>query len=224
MTSFRTQLHPSWTQAMQDLLPLLDEIEGQLLGSNFLPSHESVMKAFSSNLDECKVLIVGQDPYPGTEHAMGLSFSVPPAVSKIPPTLRNIFKELQSDLGIRQPINGDLTHWHEQGVVMLNRTLTCEVGASNSHTNLGWSQITDRCAQVLGQRGAIAIMWGKNAAELSKFFDQEKIITSAHPSPLSAYRGFFGSKPFSRANELLVRDGKSAISWGEKNSAPQHLP
>jgi len=222
MTNFRAQLHPSWAQAMQDLLPSLDEIEQQLRGSNYLPSHDSVMKALTADLDECKVLIVGQDPYPGIEHAMGLSFSVPPQVAKFPPTLRNIFKELQTDLDIGQPISGDLTHWHEQGVVMLNRTLTCEVGASNSHTNLGWSQITDRCAQVLGQRGAIAILWGKNAAELSKFFGDEKIISSAHPSPLSAYRGFFGSKPFSRANELLVRDGKSAISWGKKNSAPQN--
>jgi len=220
MTSFRSQLHPSWAQALQDLLPLLDEIEKCLLGKNYLPSHENVMKALSLDLDKCKVLIVGQDPYPGAEHAMGLSFSVPIQVRRIPPTLQNIFKELQSDLGASQPIDGDLTHWHEQGVVMLNRTLTCLAGESNSHTNLGWSQITDRCAQVLGDRGVIAILWGKNAMELDKFFARDKVIASAHPSPLSAYRGFFGSKPFSRVNMALERDGKAGINWVKKNSAP----
>jgi uracil-DNA glycosylase len=220
MTSFRSQLHPSWAQALQDSLPLLDEIEKSLLGKNYLPSHENVMKAFSLDLDKCKVLIVGQDPYPTAEHAMGLSFSVPTQVTKIPPTLRNIFKELQSDLSLSQPINGDLTHWHDQGVVMLNRTLTCVVGESNSHTNLGWSQITDRCAQVLGERGVIGILWGKNAAELVKFFAADKIIASAHPSPLSAYRGFFGSKPFSRVNIALELDGKAGINWVKKNSTP----
>jgi len=220
MTSFRSQLHPSWAQALQDSLPLLDEIEKSLLGKNYLPSHENVMKAFSLDLDKCKVLIVGQDPYPTAEHAMGLSFSVPTQVTKIPPTLRNIFKELQSDLSLSQPINGDLTHWHDQGVVMLNRTLTCVVGESNSHTNLGWSQITDRCAQVLGERGVIGILWGKNAMELDKFFAHDKVIASAHPSPLSAYRGFFGSKPFSRVNIALELDGKAGINWVKKNSTP----
>ena len=207
---------------MQDVLPLLDEIEEQLLGSNFLPSHQSVMKALSRDLEGSKVLIVGQDPYPSVEHAMGLSFSVPAQVSKFPPTLRNIFKELQSDLEVSQPVDGDLTSWHEQGVVMLNRTLTCEAGVSNSHTNLGWSRITDRCAQVLGERGVIAILWGKNAAELGKFFEKDKVIISAHPSPLSAYRGFFGSKPFSTVNKMLERDGKAGITWTNKSSAPQN--
>ena len=222
MSSFRSQLHPSWARVMQDVLPLLDEIEEQLLGSNFLPSHQSVMKAFSRDLEASKVLIVGQDPYPSVEHAMGLSFSVPAKVSKFPPTLRNIFKELQSDLEVSQPVDGDLTSWHEQGVVLLNRTLTCEAGVSNSHTNLGWSQITDRCAQVLGERGVIAILWGKNAAELGKFFEKDKVIINAHPSPLSAYRGFFGSKPFSTVNKMLERDGKAGITWINKNSAPQN--
>ena len=213
MTSFRSQLHPSWAQALQDLLPLLDEIEKCLLGKNYLPSHENVMKALSLDLDKCKILIVGQDPYPTAEHAMGLSFSVPAQVSKIPPTLRNIFKELESDLIVDQPLDGDLTFWHEQGVILLNRTLTCQVGESNSHVNLGWSQITDRCAQVLGDRGVIAILWGKNAKELDKFFDHDKVVASAHPSPLSAYRGFFGSKPFTKCNQILVNSGQRPINW-----------
>jgi uracil-DNA glycosylase len=179
------------------------------------------MKAFSLNLDKCKVLIVGQDPYPGVDHAMGLSFSVTTLVRKIPATLRNIFKEMASDLHVSQPTSGDLTYLHDQGVVLLNRTLTCDVGVSNSHTDLGWNKITDRSAQVLGQRGVVAILWGKNAGELAKFFPAEKVIASSHPSPLSAYRGFFGSRPFSRANEILERDGKSGIIWTKKNSAPQ---
>ena len=213
MSSFRSQLHPSWSDALQDLLPLLDEIELQLQGSNFLPRQNVVMKALSLDLNKCKVLIVGQDPYPGIEHAMGLSFSVPAEVKKIPPTLRNIFAELESDLGVAQPLNGDLTNWHKQGVVLLNRTLSCAVGASNSHTKLGWSRITDRCAKVLGERGVVAILWGKNANELALYFAKEKIVSSSHPSPLSAYRGFFGSKPFSRVNELLEREGKTSIYW-----------
>ncbi len=221
MTSFRNQLHPSWAQEMQDLLPLLDEIETVLVDRNFLPAHENVMRALSLQLDKCKVLIVGQDPYPGADHAMGLSFSVTSQVEKIPATLRNIFKEMASDLQVIQPTNGDLTYLHEQGVVLLNRTLTCDVGVSNSHTDLGWNQITDRCAQVLGQRGVVAILWGKNAAELGHFFPDEKVVASAHPSPLSAYRGFFGSKPFSRVNEILDRDGKKGIMWTKKNSASQ---
>ena len=207
---------------MQDLLPLLDKIEESLRGSDFLPAHANVMKALSLDLDKCKVLIVGQDPYPGVDHAMGLSFSIPSQITKIPPTLRNIFKELVSDLQVSEPSDGDLTHWHEQGVLMLNRTLTCEIGESNSHTHLGWSQITDRCAEVLGQRGVIAILWGKNASELSKFFAAERVITSAHPSPLSAYRGFFGSKPFSTTNKILETDGKTGIKWTKKNSAPRN--
>jgi uracil-DNA glycosylase len=222
MNSFRSQLHPSWARAMKDLLPLLDEIEERLLGKNFLPGHENVMKALSLNLEDYKVIIVGQDPYPSVEHAMGLSFSIPSQIKKFPPTLQNIFKELRSDLDVSQPVDGDLTSWHEQGVFLLNRSLTCEVGASNSHADLGWSQITDRCAQILGERGVIAILWGKNAAELGKFFDKDKVITSAHPSPLSAYRGFFGSKPFSTVNKMLERDGKAEIAWTKKSSAPQN--
>jgi uracil-DNA glycosylase len=213
MTSFRTQLHPSWAHALQGLLPLLDEIENDLRGDSFLPLTQKVMRALTRDLSESNVLIVGQDPYPNPEHAMGLAFSVPATVTKLPATLRNIYKEVESDLGLGLPTIGDLTRWHEQGVVLLNRTLTCRTGESNSHINIGWREITDRCAQVLGEQGVVSILWGKNAAELSGSFPSDKLITSAHPSPLSAYRGFFGSKPFSRANEILERQGKTQIKW-----------
>jgi uracil-DNA glycosylase len=213
MISFRNQLHPSWANALQDLLPSLDEIEEKLLSTDFLPIHQNVMRALTQDLALSKVLVVGQDPYPNPEYAMGLAFSVPKTVNKLPPTLRNIFKELDADLGLDQPTTGDLTFWHEQGVVLLNRTLTCASGESNSHINLGWRAITDRCAKVLSDQGVVAMLWGSNAAELSSSFSSDKLITSVHPSPLSAYRGFFGSKPFSRVNQILAREGKTPITW-----------
>lgn len=213
MTSFRSQIHSSWSDALQDLLPLLDEIENTLRNQDYLPSHDNVMRALSRNLADSKVLIVGQDPYPSAEHAMGLSFSVPKTVSKLPLTLKNIFKELNSDLDLGEPNTGDLTSWQSQGVVLLNRTLTCKKGESNSHLNIGWRKITDRCAEVLATQGSVAVLWGKNAAELSHFFSSSSLVTGVHPSPLSAYRGFFGSKPFSQVNRILEINGETSINW-----------
>ena len=213
MTSFRSQIHSSWSDALQDLLPLLDEIENTLRNQDYLPSHDNVMRALSRNLADSKVLIVGQDPYPSAEHAMGLSFSVPKTVSKLPLTLKNIFKELNSDLDLGEPNTGDLTSWQSQGVVLLNRTLTCKKGESNSHLNIGWRKITDRCAEVLATQGSVAVLWGKNAAELTHYFSSSNLVTGVHPSPLSAYRGFFGSKPFSQVNRILEINGKTSINW-----------
>jgi len=206
-------LHPSWERELNDLLPLIEEIENALGEQEFLPAHQHVMRALSGDLSASKVLILGQDPYPNPEHAMGLAFSVPKSVSKLPATLRNIFKELETDLALGSPDSGDLTFWHQQGVVLLNRTLTCKIGESNSHLNIGWRAVTDRCAQVLAAKGAVAVLWGKNAAELSSYFDNGRLISSVHPSPLSAYRGFFGSKPFSRVNTILNAVGKESINW-----------
>jgi uracil-DNA glycosylase len=213
MTSFRSQIHSSWSDALQDLLPLLDEIENTLRNQDYLPSHDNVMRALSRNLADSKVLIVGQDPYPSAEHAMGLSFSVPKTVSKLPLTLKNIFKELNSDLDLGEPNTGDLTSWQSQGVVLLNRTLTCKKGESNSHLNIGWRKITNRCAEVLATQGSVAVLWGKNAAELTHYFSSGNLVTGVHPSPLSAYRGFFGSKPFSQVNRILEINGKTSINW-----------
>ena len=211
--TFREQLHPSWRLLLDSKLELLDEIEGKVSREEFLPRAGLVMRALSQDFALSKVLILGQDPYPNPAHPVGLAFSIPAELSKFPPTLKNIFKELSSDLQIPSPISGDLTPWAEQGVVLLNRTLTCRSGESNSHVYAGWREFTDACVEQLARAGRVGVLWGANAQELSKHFSQEKLITSVHPSPLSAYRGFFGSKPFSRANQALLDSGVDPINW-----------
>lgn len=211
MSSFKEQLHPSWQTAMSEHLHLLDEIEEKLSSSQFIPSQENVMRAFVSPFESVKVLIIGQDPYPNSEYAMGLAFSVFPSASKLPQSLNNIFKEYVSDTGNQFPKNGDLSEWTNQGVMLLNRTLTLNPGESNSHQNIGWKEFTFKCAEVLSQRSVVAILWGTHAQELAPLF--ERNIQSAHPSPLSAYRGFFGSKPFSRTNLLLKDAGVTEVNW-----------
>ncbi len=210
---FREQLHPSWKEPLREYLPLLDEIEEKISGEIYLPKSNLVMRALSRDLHQSKVLILGQDPYPNPNYPNGLAFSIPKTERKIPFSLQNIFKELNSDLRIPIPSSGDLSSWAEQGVVLLNRTLTCRSGESNSHLDIGWRAFTDACVEKLAATGAVAILWGNNANECSKYFAAEKLITSPHPSPLSAHRGFFGSKPFSRANEALIVSGKSPVDW-----------
>jgi len=210
---FRDQLHPSWRKVLANELDLLDEIESQISLENYLPSHNLVMRALSSEFDTAKVLILGQDPYPNPRDPVGLAFSIPPEKRKLPPTLKNIFKELNTDLGLPLPDHGDLTPWAQQGVVLLNRTLTCRTGQSNSHSKIGWNRFTESCVNALAGSGCVAIFWGEGAQELSSYFSAQKLISSAHPSPLSAYRGFFGSKPFSRANEALLTSGIAPIDW-----------
>ena len=211
MRSFRDQMHPTWQEALKPVLPLLDEIESKLIGTEFLPAQENVMKVFSQPLHDVRVLILGQDPYPNPQYAVGLSFSVSAAEKKIPQSLKNIFLEYEQDTGHPRPISGDLSAWSQRGVLLLNRSLTVFPGESGSHKNIGWGEITLCAAQVLAERNVIAILWGASAQELSYLF--EKKIESAHPSPLSAYRGFFGSKPFTTANKMLEGAGLSKIDW-----------
>jgi len=210
---FREQLHPSWRKLLQADLTLLDEIEEKIALEKYLPRHSLVMRAFSYDFSAAKVLILGQDPYPSPIYPTGLAFSVPSDVVKIPSSLKNIFKELHSDLNISPSGSGDLSPWASQGVVLLNRTLTCRYGESNSHVELGWRVFTERCVALLANAGVIAILWGNSAQECSKYFAADKLITSPHPSPLSAHRGFFGSRPFSRTNAALIVEGKEAIDW-----------
>ena len=213
MTSFRDQLHPGWRDLLKGSLDLLDQIELELKETSFLPQHQDVMKCLSFNPSEAKVLILGQDPYPNSDDAMGLAFSTARRDGKLPASLKNIYRELVDDLDIPHPTSGDLSPWCKQGVVLLNRTLTCAEGESNSHRDIGWREFTDQVVSVLAQQGVVAILWGANAQEVEHHFPKSDCISSVHPSPLSAYRGFFGSKPFSRANQVLVGKGRQPIDW-----------
>ena len=175
-------------------------------GRTYLPAGPNVLRAFQQPFEEVRVLIVGQDPYPTPGHAVGLSFSVAPEVRPLPGSLINIFRELTTDLGLPQPSSGDLTPWTEQGVLLLNRVLSVEPGKPGSHRNKGWEKVTEQAIRALVDRDAeplVAILWGKDAGNLAPLLVDVPMITSAHPSPMSADRGFFGSRPFSRANELL---------------------
>ena len=183
------------------------------LGTNFLPSQEKIFAAIARPISESRVLILGQDPYPHPKDAMGLAFSIPASEPKLPPTLRNVFIELRNDLGGELRLSGDLSDWRDQGVVLLNQTLTLEEGMSNSHKDYGWGAITRRIVEVLKPHLSAAILWGKSAQTFEPLLDPQRLITSVHPSPLSSYRGFFGSRPFSQVNQLLINDGRDPIIW-----------
>lgn len=211
--SLFNQLHPDWQIALASLRRNFEAIDAQLLGQKIAPSYELVLRSLNTPIDSIRVVIIGQDPYPKPGHANGLAFSVNGNISPLPASLKNIFKELVNDCAVATPAHGDLIRWAEQGVLLLNRVLTTQVGQSMSHSTIGWQVITDEVARILGKRGVIAILWGKSAQELAPYFSHELTITGVHPSPLSAYRGFFGSKPFSRVNEALARQGRAPIEW-----------
>ena len=208
-----------WAQA---LAPVADQIAamGQFLrseiaaGRRYLPAGEHVLRAFQQPFHDVRVLIVGQDPYPTPGHAVGLSFSVAPGVAP-PKSLINIYKEYSADLGHPTPSSGDLTPWAENGVLLLNRALTVEPGKANSHQGKGWEPVTEQAIRALASRGGplVAILWGRNARNLRPMLGTVPVIESAHPSPLSASAGFFGSRPFSRANALLVEQGADPVDW-----------
>ncbi len=207
------QMHSEWQHELANQKTQFDKIESALTGQYIAPIHENIMRALKLPISGIRVVIFGQDPYPTPGYAQGLAFSVGAQISQLPATLKNIFKELSNDYPDSSPENGDLQRWSDQGVLLLNRILTTQVGQSLAHVNIGWQAITDEIAKVLGAHLVVAILWGKNAQELAGYFSAELRITSAHPSPLSAYRGFFGSRPFSRANEILTSHGKAAIYW-----------
>ena len=204
-------MHVSWQRLLEPLAPEIDRILADISQEEIAPSRDLIFRALEVDVESVKVVIFGQDPYPTLGNATGLAFSVPADVSPIPASLRNIYRELESDLGALCPLNGDISSWQKSGVLLLNRVLTTRIGESAAHSDVGWQSITDFIANELGSRGVVAILWGKSAQELSHFFDHQ--ISSVHPSPLSAHRGFFGSKPFSRVNELLVAQGKEPIDW-----------
>jgi uracil-DNA glycosylase len=202
-------LPKSWHEFVD--LDLLAQISKNLT-SSFIPEQQSIFRALQIPPDQVKVVIVGQDPYPNPKHAMGLAFSIPAGVAPLPKSLKNIFTELNNDLAIDRP-NGDLSDWANQGVLLLNRSLTVEPGKSDSHSNLGWQDFTEKIIQAAANNGALAILWGNEAQKVSNLFAATDVFKSAHPSPLSAYRGFFGSTPFSKVNKRLIEKGLIPIKW-----------
>ncbi len=213
-------IDPGWAAALepvaQDIARLGDWLRAEVrAGRPYLPAGRNVLRAFEAPFAAVKVLIVGQDPYPTPGHPVGLAFSVDPAVRPVPRSLQNIYQELRSDLGIPTPANGDLTPWTRQGVMLLNRVLTVQSGIPGSHRGKGWEAVTEHAIRALVARGGplVAILWGRDAGTLRTLLGGIPIIASAHPSPLSAGSGFFGSKPFSRANELLVAAGATPVDW-----------
>jgi len=209
-----------WAQALEPVAPQVAAM-GEFLraeiaaGRTYLPAGEHVLRAFKQPFHDVRVLIVGQDPYPTPGHAVGLSFSVAPDVRPIPKSLVNIYKEYSEDLGHPLPSNGDLTPWADQGVLLLNRSLTVQPGKSNSHQGKGWEAVTEQAIKALAARSEpmVAILWGRNARNLRPMLGEVPCIESAHPSPLSAHNGFFGSRPFSRANQLLEQQGAAPVDW-----------
>ena len=206
------QLHPEWQEELERHKDLIDSIDLFLRKREIAPSHDLVFRALSNPIASTKVVIFGQDPYPTQGHAHGLAFSVEASVSPLPPSLRNIYKELYSDLAILRTL-GDLGDWQEQGVMLINRILSTEVGQSMAHSKLGWQEVTETVAQALGKRNVIAVLWGNTALELKKYFNPEDVVSSVHPSPLSAHRGFFGSSPFSQVDAKLVAKGFQELTW-----------
>ncbi|RSX54733.1 uracil-DNA glycosylase [Bifidobacterium dolichotidis] len=219
-------IDPGWARALAPVEPQLHKM-GDFLrsevahGRHFLPAAPNLLRAFSTPFESVKVLIVGQDPYPTPGHAIGLAFSVAPNVRPLPKSLINIYKEMQTDLGIPPAQTGDLTPWTKQGVMLLNRSLSVQSGVTNSHKGKGWEPITEAAIRALNARTdaqgkplpLVAILWGRNAQTLAPLLTNAKIIASPHPSPLSASRGFFGSRPFSRTNEALIEMGATPVDW-----------
>jgi len=213
-------IDPGWAAALEPVAPNIARM-GEFLraevaaGRPYLPAGNRVLRAFEAPLAEVRVLVVGQDPYPTPGHPVGLSFSVDPRVRPVPRSLQNIYRELRDDLSLATPADGDLTPWVRQGVMLLNRVLTVRSGVSGSHRGEGWEQVTEHAIRALVDRGGplVAILWGRDAGTLRPLFNDIPIIASAHPSPLSAGGGFFGSRPFSRTNALLTAAGATPVDW-----------
>lgn len=216
-------LDPGWERALapaeEQFAAVGQELkERRRRGEQILPEPKNVLRAFRQPFDEVRVLVIGQDPYPTPGHPIGMSFAVAADVRPLPRSLANIFKELEQDLGIAPSPHGDLTAWAQQGVLMLNRALTVTAGAPASHRGIGWEAITETAVKALVNRGTplVSILWGAQARQLMPLLNSgthTEVIASPHPSPLSASRGFFGSRPFSRANEALQRLGGAPVDW-----------
>lgn len=209
-----------WAAALEPVAPDIAALGERLraevaAGRRYLPAGDRVLRAFQRPLDDVRVLIVGQDPYPTPGHPIGLSFAVDAHVRPLPRSLSNIYRELESDLGLAPAAHGDLSAWADQGVMLLNRVLTVAPGAPASHRGWGWEAVTEHAIRTLvaRDRPLVAILWGRDAANLRPMLGETPAVESPHPSPLSASRGFFGSRPFSTANTLLERQGAAPVDW-----------
>jgi uracil-DNA glycosylase len=223
----RQIIDPDWATALEPVAGRIAAMgdflrEEIAAGRRYLPAGENVLRAFKQPFGAVRVLIMGQDPYPTPGNAVGLSFSVPSTLRRLPPSLLNIFREYSDDLGYPRPSTGDLVPWSERGVLLLNRVLTVRPGQPGSHRGLGWEEVTDQAIRALaarpepagtGRAPLVAILWGRDARNLAPLLDGVPLIESAHPSPNSADRGFFGSRPFSRANKLLEGQGADPVDW-----------
>ena len=211
--SLLAQIDKSWQPLFVEHESELAKIQDVITAQRITPAYENVLRVFTYPISHYRAVIVGQDPYPTPGYANGLAFSVNPEVNPIPTSLKNIFTEYVSDTGFSYPINGDLSNWASNGVALLNSSLTLNLDDKSEHLKIGWQRITAAALDVLGKSGCVAILWGNQAQKLGTAFAPSRKVESVHPSPLSVYRGFFGSKPFTKCNELLIASGQDPINW-----------
>lgn len=210
-------LDPGWAAALAPVRADLERISAALAADPgpWLPAAGHVLRAFRQPFADVRVLLVGQDPYPTPGHPVGLSFAVEPHVRPLPRSLVNIGRELREDVGVEPPAHGDLSSWSQAGVLLLNRVLTVRAGSSGSHRRLGWQAVTDAAVRALAARGGplVALLWGRDAQQVTSLLEGVPVVAGVHPSPLSASRGFFGSRPFSRVDTLLREAGGDGLDW-----------
>ena len=211
--SLLAQIDKSWQPLFAEHESELSKIQEVITTQRIAPAYEHVLRVFTYPISHYRAVIVGQDPYPTPGYATGLAFSVSSEITKFPASLKNIFTEYVSDTGFSYPVNGDLANWASNGVALLNSSLTLNLDDKSEHLKIGWQRITAAALDVLASNGAIAILWGSHAQKMGSEVPNNHKIESVHPSPLSAYRGFFGSKPFTTCNQLLLNSGKVPINW-----------
>lgn len=207
------QIDSSWQPLIAEHNSEIAQIDKIISSQRIAPAYENVLRVFTYPISHYRAVIVGQDPYPTMGHANGLAFSVNPEVKRLPASLKNIFSEYVSDTSFGYPTNGDLSEWANNGVALINSSLTINLDDKTEHLKIGWQQITATALEILANRGCVAILWGSHAQRVGSTFSDSHKVESVHPSPLSAYRGFFGSKPFTKCNELLVTSGQLPINW-----------
>jgi uracil-DNA glycosylase len=207
------QIDDSWQPLFKHFQTDLAAIETVIASQRIAPAYENVLRVFGFPIDHYRVVIVGQDPYPTPGYATGLAFSVNAEVTKLPASLKNIFTEYVSDTGFSYPNTGDLSQWANEGVALLNSSLTLNLDDKSEHLSIGWQRITAAALDALADRGCVAILWGSHAQKMGLEFSGTHKIESVHPSPLSAYRGFFGSKPFTKCNQMLISSGQVPVDW-----------